>query len=317
MLDDWPIWQAGVTKEHKSAMQGMNAERLALGTILIAVLVLGLKLVAWWLTDSVALLSDALESLVNVGGAVMAWMAVHYAKKPADAGHPFGHYKAEYFSAVLEGIMIIIAALLIVQQSVQALGNLNETVTWGRAGLLVNGAALVLNLLWARLLISRGGALNSPALTAGGRHLMSDVWTSVGVLLGLVLAMVTGWAILDPLLALFVAVNILREGYGVVASSVNGLMDSAAPEEERARIEELLHHAAAGALQVHGLKTRRAGVALFVECHMVVEGTMTVQASHTICDRIEDRIQASFPEAQVTIHVEPEHKLEPSGIAPV
>ncbi len=297
-------------------MQGMNAERLALGTILVAVLVLALKLLAWRLTDSVALLSDALESLVNVGGAVMAWVAVHYAKKPADAGHPFGHYKAEYFSAVLEGIMIIIAALLIVQQSVQALGNLGETADWGRAGLLVNGAALGLNLIWARLLITRGSALSSPALIAGGRHLMSDVWTSVGVLVGLGLALATGWAILDPLLALFVAVNILREGYGVVVSSVNGLMDSAAPEEERAEIEELLHHAATGALQVHGLKTRRAGVALFVEFHMVVEGSMTVQASHDICDCIEEAIQAAFPEAQVTIHVEPEHKLEPSGIAP-
>lgn len=297
-------------------MQAMNAERLALGTILIALLVLGLKLVAWRLTDSVALFSDALESLVNVGGAVMAWIAVHYAKRPADAGHPFGHYKAEYFSAVLEGIMIIIAALLIVQQSVQALGNLGSPQDWGRSGLLVNGLALVVNLLWARLLVSRGGRLNSPALTAGGRHLMSDVWTSVGVLLGLGLALVTGWAVLDPLLALLVAVNILREGYGVVASSVNGLMDSAAPEEERSRIEDLLHHAAVGALQVHGLKTRRAGVALFVECHMVVEGTMTVQASHAICDRIEEAIQVDFPEALVTIHVEPEHKLEPSGIAP-
>ncbi|MEP2716757.1 cation diffusion facilitator family transporter [Pseudophaeobacter sp.] len=297
-------------------MQGMNAERLALGTILVALLVLALKLLAWKLTGSVALLSDALESLVNVGGAVMAWMAVHYAKKPADADHPFGHHKAEYFSAVLEGIMIIIAALLIVQQSLQALSNLSGTADWGRAGLLVNGAALVLNLIWARLLITRGSALSSPALIAGGRHLMSDVWTSVGVLLGLVLALATGWAILDPLLALFVAVNILREGYCVVVSSVNGLMDSAAPEEERAQIEELLHHAAVGALQVHGLKTRRAGVALFVEFHMVVEGTMTVRASHDICDCIEEAIQAAFPEAQVTIHVEPEHKLEPSGIAP-
>lgn len=296
-------------------MQGMNAERLALGTIVIALLVLSLKLVAWWLTGSVALLSDALESLVNVGGAIIAWMAVHYAKRPADAGHPFGHYKAEYFSAVVEGIMIIIAAVLIVEQSIHALGNLGETADWGQAGLWVNGIALVLNLLWARLLIARGGQLSSPALTAGGRHLMSDVWTSVGVLVGLVLALVTGWAILDPLLALLVALNILREGYGVIVSSVNGLMDSAAPEEERARIEELLHHAAVGALQVHGLKTRRAGVALFVECHLVVDGQMTVQASHAICDRVEEAIRAAFPEAQVTIHVEPEHKLEASGIA--
>lgn len=294
----------------------MNAERLALGSILIALVVLGLKLAAWWLTASVALLSDALESLVNVGGAVIAWIAVHYAKRPADAGHPFGHHKAEYFSAVVEGIMIIIAALLIVEQSIHALINLRSTADWGQAGLWVNAVALVLNLLWARVLIGRGSALNSPALAAGGRHLMSDVWTSVGVLGGLILALMTGWAILDPLLALLVALNILREGYAVVVSSVNGLMDSAAPPAERAKIEEILHRAAEGALQVHGLKTRRAGVALFVEFHMVVKGAMTVQASHDICDCIEEAIQAELPEAQVIIHVEPEHKLEPLGIAP-
>lgn len=145
---------------------------------------------------------------------------------------------------------------------------------------------------------------------------MSDVWTSFGVLGGLALAMLTGWVILDPLLALLVAMNILREGYHVVASSVNGLMDSAAPEEERLEIEEILQQQSDGALQLHGLRTRRAGPALFVEFHMVVASDMTVQASHDICDRIEDAIQAAFPEAQVNIHVEPEHKLEPAGIAP-
>lgn len=294
----------------------LNAEQLALGSILVALLVLVLKLLAWWLTSSVALLSDALESLVNVGGAVMAWIAVHYARRPADDGHPFGHHKAEYFSAVIEGIMIIIAAFLIVEQSLHALANLAQHPDWGWGGLVVNAIALGLNLVWARLLLLRGRRLSSPALQAGGRHLMSDVWTSVGVLGGLGLAMLTGWVILDPLLALVVAANILREGYQVVVSSVNGLMDSAAPEAERLRIEEILQQEANGALQVHGLRTRRAGVALFVEFHLVVAGGMTVQASHDICDRIEEGIQAAFPEAQVNIHVEPEHKMEPSGIAP-
>lgn len=298
-------------------MQRWTAEHLALGSILVALLVLALKLLAWWLTASVALLSDALESLVNVGGAGLAWMAIHYAKRPADAGHPFGHHKAEYFSAVIEGVMIIIAAFLIIEQSLHALINLSDRAPdWGWAGLVVNGLALALNLIWARLLILRGRALSSPALQAGGSHLMSDVWTSVGVLGGLALAMLTGWVILDPLLALLVAVNILREGYQVVASSVNGLMDSAAPEEQRQCIEEIVQQHCEGALQVHGLRSRRAGPALFVEFHLVVAGDMTVQVSHAICDRLEDAIQARFPEAQVNIHVEPEHKLEPAGIAP-
>ncbi len=296
--------------------KGLNAHQLALGSIVVSLFVLGLKVVAWWLTGSIALFSDALESLVNVGGAVLAWFAVRYASRPADAGHPFGHHKAEYFSAVLEGIMIIIAAFLILEQSIYALMRPVAPADWGMAGLWINGGAMVVNLIWARLLIGRGGGLKSPALVAGGRHLMSDVWTSAGVLLGLGLALLTGWSWLDPALALIVAINILREGYAVVATSVSGLMDSAAPPAERRQIEEIIHGSAEGAIQVHGLKTRRAGTALFVEFHMVVAGMMTVRAAHDICDRVEEAIRAKLPEAKVNIHVEPEHKLEDTGIAP-
>lgn len=296
-------------------LTGLNAAQLATGSILIALLVTGLKVVAWQMTGSVALLSDALESLVNIGGAVMAWFAVRYAQRPPDAGHPYGHHKAEYVSAVVEGSMIVVAALLIVNEAVAALGR-PSAADWSSGGLVVNALAMVVNLVWARILLRRGRQLKSPALTAGGRHLMSDVWTSAGVLVGLGLALASGWAILDPLLALLVAVNILREGWLVIATSVNGLMDTAAPPEERARIEDIIHHSANGALQVHGLKTRRAGRALFVEFHMVVDGTMSVRAAHDICDRLEAALIGAISDAQVVIHVEPEHKLEPAGIAP-
>jgi cation diffusion facilitator family transporter len=292
-----------------------SATQLATGSILIALMVTGLKAVAWMLTGSVALLSDALESFVNIGGAVIAWFAVRYAQRPADDGHPYGHHKAEYFSAVAEGIMIVIAALVILHEAVNAFGRPSEA-DWSTAGLLVNALAMVVNLAWARVLLTGGGRLKSPALSAGGRHLMSDVWTSAGVLAGLVLALASGWAFLDPLLALLVAVNILREGWLVIASSVNGLMDTAAPEAERRKIEEIIHRMASGALQVHGLKTRRAGQALFVEFHMVVDGSMSVRASHGICDLVEIALQDALPEAQVVSHVEPEHKLEPAGIKP-
>ncbi|UWQ45955.1 cation diffusion facilitator family transporter [Leisingera aquaemixtae] len=295
--------------------QRFNAQQLATGSIFVALAVMGLKIAAWMMTGSVALLSDALESLVNIGGAVMAWFAVRYAQRPPDAGHPYGHHKAEYFSAVIEGILIVIAALVIVHEAVNALSR-PEMADWAPAGLLVNALAMAVNLLWAQVLLRAGARLSSPALSAGGRHLMSDVWTSAGVLAGLGLALASGWAILDPLLALLVAVNILREGWRVIASSVNGLMDMAAPEAERARIEEIIHRSAAGALQVHGLKTRRAGRALFVEFHMVVDGAMSVQAAHDICDRVEAALKASLPDAQAVIHVEPEHKLEPAGIKP-
>ncbi|CUI00426.1 cation diffusion facilitator family transporter [Leisingera aquaemixtae] len=295
--------------------QRFNAQQLATGSIFVALAVMGLKIAAWMMTGSVALLSDALESLVNIGGAVMAWFAVRYAQRPPDAGHPYGHHKAEYFSAVIEGILIVIAALVIVHEAVNALSR-PEMADWAPAGLLVNALAMAVNLLWAQVLLRAGARLSSPALSAGGRHLMSDVWTSAGVLAGLGLALASGWAILDPLLALLVAVNILREGWRVIASSVNGLMDMAAPEAERARIEEIIHRSAAGALQVHGLKTRRAGRALFVEFHMVVDGAMSVQAAHDICDRVEAALKAALPDAQAVIHVEPEHKLEPAGIKP-
>ncbi|WP_264212138.1 cation diffusion facilitator family transporter [Leisingera thetidis] len=295
--------------------QRFTAEQLATGSILIALAVMGLKAAAWMMTGSVALLSDALESLVNIGGAVMAWFAVRYAQRPPDAGHPYGHHKAEYFSAVAEGIMIVIAALLILNEAIGAL-NRPSVADWGYAGLLVNAAAMAVNLIWARVLLRAGGRLSSPALSAGGRHLMSDVWTSAGVLAGLVLALSSGWAILDPLLALLVAVNILREGWLVIAASVNGLMDTAAPESERVRVEEIIHRSAAGAMQVHGLKTRRAGRALFVEFHMVVDGAMSVRAAHDICDRVEAALREAFANAEPVIHVEPEHKLEPAGIKP-
>lgn len=295
--------------------QRFNAQQLATGSIFVALAVMGLKIAAWKMTGSVALLSDALESLVNIGGAVMAWFAVRYAQRPPDAGHPYGHHKAEYFSAVIEGILIVIAALVIVHEAVNALSR-PEMADWSPAGLLVNALAMAVNLLWAQVLLRAGARLSSPALSAGGRHLMSDVWTSAGVLAGLGLALASGWAILDPLLALLVAVNILREGWRVIASSVNGLMDMAAPEAERARIEEIIHRSAAGALQVHGLKTRRAGRALFVEFHMVVDGAMPVRAAHDICDRVEAALKAALPDAQAVIHVEPEHKLEPAGIEP-
>ncbi|APG45791.1 cation diffusion facilitator family transporter [Phaeobacter porticola] len=293
----------------------LSAEHLATVSIAVAILVLAGKTLAWWLTGSIALFSDAMESLVNIGGAIMAWFAVRYANRPPDAGHPFGHHKAEYFSAVVEGIMIIVAALLILNEAISAL-RAPAPLVWNSAGIWVNAGAMVVNLLWARVLIERGSVLGSPALVAGGRHLMSDVWTSAGVLVGLVLAMATGWSLLDPILALLVAVNILREGYLVVVSSVGGLMDQAAPQNERDEIAAIIHQTAQGALQVHGLKTRRAGQAVFIEFHMVVAGEMTVRASHAICDRIEEAIRVSLPTAQVTIHVEPEHKLEDSGIKP-
>jgi cation diffusion facilitator family transporter len=290
--------------------------RLAGWSIVVALLVLALKALAWHVTGSAALYSDAAESIVNVIAAVAAWWAIQVSHRPADREHQHGHHKAEYFSAVLEGVFIIVAALLILLEVWRVLQQ-PQPLSQPWTGLAVNGVASVLNGLWAALLIRTGRSARSPALVADGRHIMTDVVTSMGVMAGLAGAVVTGWTILDPLLALVVALNILWQGWKVIGSSVDGLMDRAVDRDEHLRIRDIISANAAGALEVHDLKTRIAGRATFIEFHLVVEAGMTVGASHTICDRIEAALKAEIPSVRVTIHVEPddEAKLPPGTVA--
>jgi cation diffusion facilitator family transporter len=289
---------------------------IAVSSVGIGVAVLAIKYLAYWLTGSVALLSDALESIVNVLTAIAALVAIRVGAHPPDRRHQFGHHKAEYFSAVLEGALIIIAALLIFKEAYGALLQpraMQDPVL----GLLVNGVATAINAAWAWVLINRGRVWNSPALSGDGRHLLTDVITSIGVLGGLVLATVTGWAILDPLIAAAVAVNILRIGYNLATESMSHLMDEAAPLTVQTKIRETIRSHADGALQAHDLRTRTAGPATFVEFHLVVNGTMSVNAAHDICDRLEAAIRAEVPGAEVVIHVEPEHKAKHKGAVEV
>ncbi|MGV6802999.1 MAG: cation diffusion facilitator family transporter [Ruegeria sp.] len=292
-----------------------SSQALAIGSVAVSLLVLLLKVLAWYMTGSVALYSDAMESLVNVVAALLAWFAIRMAERPADSNHPFGHHKAENFSAIAEGTLIVLAAILIIQEAWHALlsPHLDQL---GPAGLAVNAVAMILNLAWARILISAGQSRRSPAMTANGRHLMTDVWTSAGVLVGLVLVLVTGWAMLDPILAILVAANILREGWKVIFASAGDLMDSAAHSEDTDIIETAVRNSSHGALQIHDLRTRRAGKAVFIEFHLVVDRTMTVGDAHDICDAIEDAIAEKLPEARTTIHVEPDTQLKASGIKP-
>ncbi|OCP09681.1 MULTISPECIES: cation diffusion facilitator family transporter [unclassified Ensifer] len=288
-----------------SGSENRTVLRLAFWGIPLSLAVLGLKLLAWWVTGSVALLSDGLESTVNVIAAVIAYLMIGYASKPADAGHPFGHHKAEYFSAVIEGVLIVVAALLIVWEAVPAM--LAPVVMEAPAlGLAINFAAGVVNAIWAYVLITAGRKHRSPALSADGHHILSDVVTSIGVLIGLVLAIATGYAILDPLLAVVVACNILYQGWMVISRSIDGLMDRAVPAEEEEAIKAAIAANANGSLGVHDLKTRQAGPAIFVDFHMVVPEMMPVGEAHDICDRIEDAIRAVHPGAKIAIHVEPE-----------
>ncbi|QFT98081.1 Ferrous-iron efflux pump FieF [Roseovarius sp. THAF8] len=287
--------------------------RLAMASILVGAIVLAIKSLAWWLTGSVALLSDALESTVNVATAIAALIAIRIAAIPADSSHPYGHHKAEFFSAVLEGVMIIIAALVILREAYR--GFLDPAaLDMPIEGLLINGAATVINALWAWVLVTRGRANSSPALVADGRHLWTDVVTSAGVALGVLLAMITGWWMLDPIMAAIVAVNILWSGSRVVRESLSGLMDEAVSDETLDTVREIIATEAGGAVEAHDLRTRHAGPAIFIDFHLVVPGDTTVFDAHEICDRVEAALKQAVEGARITIHVEPEHKQKHSGI---
>jgi len=287
--------------------------RIAIGSILVGITVLGLKALAWHITGSVALLSDALESIVNVATALAALIAIKIAQRPADNGHPYGHHKAEFFSAVLEGVMIIVAALLILSEAWHAFRN-PTPIDAPALGMAINAAATVLNALWCWVLLRHGRRLRSPALVADGQHLLTDVISSFGVLIGVGLAAATGWNVLDPILAMLVGVNILWSGWKVTAASLSGLMDEAVPEHTLSEIREIISDKASGALEAHDLRTRHAGEVTFIDFHLVVDGKTTVSDAHDICDRVEASLKARLPAAQITIHVEPEHKAKHSGV---
>jgi cation diffusion facilitator family transporter len=273
---------------------------------------MGIKYVAYLVTGSVALYSDALESVVNVLAATAALIAITVSAKPPDKNHQFGHHKAELFSAVLEGALIIVAALLVLAEAYQALIK-PRALDQPLVGMLINFVATIINAGWAWLLIRQGDALKSPALSADGRHILADVWTSVGVLAGIALAAATGWHVLDPLLAVAVAINILWVGYGLVRRSLSGLMDEAAPAEIQTAIRDSIRAQGGGALEAHDIRTRNAGPVTFIEFHLVVPGDMTVNAAHEICDRIENQLASEIEGVEVLIHVEPDNKAKGRG----
>ena len=288
-------------------------QKLAAASIAMALLVLALKGVAYGLTGSVALFSDALESVINVVTAAVALYTIRIAAQPADADHPYGHTKAEYFSAVLEGVLIIVAALLILRE---AWGGFFQPrrIDAPALGLAINGAAGLVNALWSWVLVREGRRLRSHALVADGRHLFTDVLTSAGDLVGLAGAWVFDLPILDPALAALVALNILWSGWKVMRESLGGLMDEAAPPETLARIRDVISVNGQGAIEAHDLRTRHAGRMTFVDFHLVVPGNLSVSDAHDICDAIEKALKADVPDTLVTIHVEPENKAKHSGI---
>jgi cation diffusion facilitator family transporter len=286
---------------------------IAFGSIGISLLVLALKYAAYLLTGSLALYSDALESIINVVASGVALLALRIGARPADARYPYGYHKAEYFSAVLEGVLIAGAAFLILREASQAVFD-PKPIEAPALGLAVNAFGSLLNAGWAFLLIQEGKRHHSPALEADGHHLFSDVVTSCGVLVGVALTFLTGRAILDPLIAALVAFYILWAGWRLIKGSVSSLMDSAISAEELERIKAAVSEHGLGALEAHDLRTRSAGRMIFVDFHLVVPGDMSVAEAHAICDRLEDAICAEVKTAHVAIHVEPENQAKRKGI---
>ena len=291
-----------------------RAQKVALGSVGVGLVVLGLKFAAFWLTGSIALYSDALETTINVLAAGVAFVALGVSAQPPDSNHPYGHHKAEYFSAVFEGALVVVAALTIFHSAY--LGFLApKPLDAPLEGLAINAAASVINGVWAWLLLLWGRRWRSPALIADGRHVLTDVFTSAGVLVGVALVWATGWLVLDPIVAALVGVNVLWSGYKMAREGAAGLMDEAPPPEMVARIKELIGRHAAGAIEAHDVRTRHAGRMTFIEFHLVVPGDTRVADAHEICDRIEEALKADMDgEALITIHVEPEAKAKISGV---
>ncbi|MEQ1577744.1 MAG: cation diffusion facilitator family transporter [Hyphomicrobium sp.] len=290
-------------------LQDAGLQRVAAANIGVALAVLALKTISYQLTGSVALYSDALESIVNVLTAVVAFVALRISAMPADRGHPFGHHKAEYLSSVVESVLVILAAIAIFREAYFAFVA-PRLLTEPVQGLAVNGLATIINAGWSWYLIRYGRRHSSPALVADGWHLVTDVVTSAGVLAGLVLALASGLTFLDPLMAALVALNILWAGYRIAMMSFDGLMDRSADAGTQTRIREAILLSGEGALEAHDIRTRSAGRATFIEFHLVVPGFMSVENAHAICDRIETTLQATLQGVDVSIHVEPDTKMK-------
>jgi cation diffusion facilitator family transporter len=290
-----------------------RGERIAVGSIAIGCLVLAMKAVAWWITQSAALYSDALESTVNVAAGLIALGALRFAARPPDANHPYGHDKVEFFAAVIEGVLIVIAALSIFHHAWET-WLAPRVIALPTQGIALNAVASVLNGAWCAVLIRSGTRLRSPALVADGWHLLADVVTSFGLAIGVGLTVLTGYLVLDPILAAATGVYVLWSGTMMIASSVGGLMDAAPASDVVRRVRELVAESAAGAIEAHDLRMRHAGRLTFLEFHLVVPGSMTVAESHAICDHIEDTLGGEMPHLVVTIHVEPEEKAKQHGV---
>jgi cation diffusion facilitator family transporter len=292
--------------EQKDLMKERAAlTRFAWLSIGAALATITLKTAAYLLTGSVGLLSDAIESLVNLAGAVMALLMLTIAARPADESHVYGHSKAEYFASLVEGTLILGAAAWIIATAISRLLHPQELQDL-RIGLVVSAIASLINFTVARILLDQGRKQNSITLEADAQHLMTDVWTSVGVIAGVAIAGLTGWTVIDPILAIAVALNILWTGFQLIRRSVQGLMDAALPEQERVLIEEVMKVYMDKGVHFHALRTRQAAARRFISVHMLVPGEWTVHDAHHIAEDFEADIRLALGGVvTVSTHLEP------------
>ena len=282
-------------------------------SVAVSLIALGMKYAAWRTTGSIALYSDAIETIINVVSAVAGLWALRVASLPPDHNHTYGHYKAEYLSAVAEGVLVVITAVTIAHEAGIGFQHMHRPED-SLLGISLNGGAGLLNLVWGLFLLRMGRAHHSPALVASGHHVLSDVSTSGVLIVGFILIPLTGWLWLDPLLAALIAVNVLRTGWEMMRTSIAGLMDEAPNSETLGEIRSIISHTAAGALEAHDIRARIVGAMTFIEFHLVVPGSMSVENAHHICDRIEDGLREGLGDALINIHVEPERKAKHSGV---
>jgi cation diffusion facilitator family transporter len=278
--------------------------RLLWLSVAAAIATIALKTAAWQITGSVGLLSDAAESVVNLVAALVALAALRWASKPADDDHAYGHAKAEYFSAGVEGALIFLAAITIAVTAIVRLLDPQPIEDVG-VGLVVSAVASAINLGVGIVLLRAGRAHRSITLEADGRHLMTDVWTSIGVIAGVAAVSLTGWERLDPLIALAVAVNIVIAGVVLLRRSVGGLMDTALGEREQQQIRDALRPFELGGVGFHALRTRQAGRRAFVSLHVLVPSAWTIKRGHDEAERVEEALRDRLPYATVFTHLEP------------
>lgn len=284
--------------------QNVSLVRYAYLSVAVALATMAIKAIAYAVTQSVGLLSDALESIVNLTAALVVVRVLNEIAKPPDEEHAFGHSKAEYFSSLFEGLLIGLAAVIIIYTAIQRL-LIPEDIHQVSLGLTLAFAASIFNLYVARLLIRKGREHNSIALDADGQHLMSDVWTSLGVLAGVGAVSLTGWQILDPVIAMIVAAKIGWTGIRLIQRSIQGLMDASLPEAQIKLITEILDRYESQGIRFHALRTRQAGAHSFISLHVITPGNWSIRRGHDLLESIEKKIQRAVPLANVFTHIEP------------